>query len=255
MTEPAAAEIERFRAQGWLGPLPLVSRDAALALAARIRAQVLPRPGPVAGHGPAKFRHLDDAGLAELLSHPRLVELLAALLGPEPWLWQSNLIDKSPEGNADENPWHADRYYLDLIGGVNVSAWIALDDVDEGNSCLRVLPGSHRRSFRLLRRTAPEHRAGIVALAPEDRLRMVSQPMPAGSFLLLHEAVIHGSAANRSGRPRLGLAARYTDGRGRILHDAPGYRAVALRPSPASAARASERPETRDPSPAPWGRR
>lgn len=38
---------------------------------------------------------------------------------------------------------HQDVIYWQLEPMINVSAWLAIDDVDEENSCVQLIPGSH----------------------------------------------------------------------------------------------------------------
>src|SRR5436190_39806 len=44
------------------------------------------------------------------------------------------------------NMWHQDSPYWPTLApkDVMVTAWVALDDVDEGNGCMRMMPGTHQ---------------------------------------------------------------------------------------------------------------
>jgi hypothetical protein len=71
-------------------------------------------------------------------------------------------------------PWHQDRRYWG--GCVKWTVWIALDQVDPGNGCLRVLRGSHQRD---LGHDAPAgYGLGFVHRA--DLLLHASHPCQAG---------------------------------------------------------------------------
>ena len=82
----------------------------------------------------------DELSLAWLLD-ARLNECLTALLGIEPFAVQTMLYFKPP--GARGQALHQDQYYLRVSPGTCMAAWLALDDCDEANGCLQVVPGSH----------------------------------------------------------------------------------------------------------------
>ena len=45
-------------------------------------------------------------------------------------------------------PWHQDNAYYGFTPDDALSVWIALDDCDEENGCMRVVSGSHRRGLQ-----------------------------------------------------------------------------------------------------------
>jgi ectoine hydroxylase-related dioxygenase (phytanoyl-CoA dioxygenase family) len=90
-------------------------------------------------HQPHKVSPL----VAESMSHPRLVEVLTTVIGPNVKAMQSMLFVKS-EGKPGQ-PWHQDEYFIPTRDRSLTAVWIALDDATVENGCLWVLPGSHRR--------------------------------------------------------------------------------------------------------------
>lgn len=75
---------------------------------------------------------------------------------------------------------------------------------------MRVIPGSHRdyRPHRLVDRADSTLNREIDAGAVDDR-DAVTIVLQAGQVSLHDIGIVHGSAANRSGRRRAGLALRY----------------------------------------------
>ena len=57
-------------------------------------------------------------------------------------LFQDNLIWKSPRGQQAIS-WHQDFAYWPLSAPMGITVWIALDDSDEDNGCVHVIPESH----------------------------------------------------------------------------------------------------------------
>jgi ectoine hydroxylase-related dioxygenase (phytanoyl-CoA dioxygenase family) len=81
--------------------------------------------------------------LAQMLAHPRIVEVLTRAIGPNVKAMQSMLFMKS-EGKPGQ-PWHQDEYFIPTRDRSLTAVWIALDDATVENGCLWVLPGSHKR--------------------------------------------------------------------------------------------------------------
>src|ERR1041385_715540 len=81
----------------------------------------------------------DDVSLKWLLA-PRLNQQLTSLLGTEPYAVQTMLYFKPP--GARGQAMHQDQYYLRVQPGTCMAAWLPLDDCDEGNGCIQVIPGS-----------------------------------------------------------------------------------------------------------------
>ena len=82
----------------------------------------------------------DDLSLQWMLD-PRFREGLATLLGGDPFAVQSMIYFKPP--GARGQALHQDQFYLQVEPGTCMAAWLALDDCDEENGCLQVVPGSH----------------------------------------------------------------------------------------------------------------
>ena len=96
-----------------------------------------------------------------------------------------------------------------------VSAWLALDDVDESNGCMSMVPGSHRWGRRwtdyLSTLTAWEQ-LGEGFTSPDGRpVQPTLWPVPRGGVSFHHGLTWHGSHANTSGRPRRAIALHYMD--------------------------------------------
>ena len=74
----------------------------------------------------------------------RLSRIIEGLIGVEPVLVTDQIFMKPPHfGSA--KPYHQDNYYFKCDPADHViTAWIAMDDVDESNGCLRYIEGSHK---------------------------------------------------------------------------------------------------------------
>jgi ectoine hydroxylase-related dioxygenase (phytanoyl-CoA dioxygenase family) len=200
------AEILAYRDRGYLGPITLCSPDEMAEIRGRIDREVLRTTGPNPTN-PSQCRHLDRRVVHDLVTHPAVIGRAVSLLGPDVMCWASNFWMK--EAGGDEIPWHQDSRYWPLEPMLNVTAWIAIDQADEENSCVRVVPGSHRREYP----ETVDERAGWrsrVDPALIDEAQVVPMVLAPGQCFLFNERLLHQSNPNRSSRRRLGLAVRLT---------------------------------------------
>jgi ectoine hydroxylase-related dioxygenase (phytanoyl-CoA dioxygenase family) len=148
---------------------------------------------------------------ARLLHHAAIVEAAAELLqAREVRLWHDQ-VQYKPAGTGGVNMWHQDSPYWRPLEPKDqqVTAWIALDDVDADNGCMSMVPGSHLwgnhieylnklKSFDAMPREYFGH-------AVEVRLC----PVAKGQVHFHHSLTWHGSHANTSGRPRRAIALHF----------------------------------------------
>lgn len=200
------AEADRFRTDGFVGPFRLCSSAEMIELGARIRAEVLPFDGPAGT--PLQSRHQDNPLIYQLCTDRAILDRIMSLLGPDLILWRSHLFDKPP--GSPEVPWHQDINFWPLEPQLNVSAWIAVDRASTENSCMRFIPGSHKRSVPHVE-AKPGMLFGEMA-DPEfvETGAAIDIEAEPGEFFLFNERLLHQSDPNRSSKQRLGLAVRIT---------------------------------------------
>jgi ectoine hydroxylase-related dioxygenase (phytanoyl-CoA dioxygenase family) len=124
---------------------------------------------------------------------------------------------KQPGGIV--KPYHQDSYYFTIEPMELVTCWTALDDVTLENGCMWVIPGSHRKGII-------DHEDWFIGDRPDkqipeeaiERERETAIVMSAGSASFHHSVLLHRSAANRSDRPRRGLAVHYMSARSKWTH-------------------------------------
>ena len=139
--------------------------------------------------------------VAALLGHRGMLDVLAQLLGSGVRFQVSKLNMKAAhDGSAVE--WHQDWAFHPHTNDDLLTVGVMLDDVDETNGPLCVLPGSHRGEIH------DHHANGYFSGAidpvknPIDFSAAVPLVGTAGSMTFHHVRAVHGSAPNRSVRPR-----------------------------------------------------
>lgn len=152
----------------------------------------------------------DDVSLRWLIDS-RLNEYLTAFLGVEPYATQTMLYFK-PAG-ARGQALHQDQFYLKAKPGTCMAAWMALDDCDEENGCLQVVPGSH--NWDLLCAIPADTTTSFtdVTVPLPEGVKPVPAIMKAGDVLFFNGQVVHGSFPNTSkDRFRRSLIGHYVTG-------------------------------------------
>ena len=156
--------------------------------------------------------HARDAFFRRLLEEGSLREAAARLLGEAVRPINQQVFIKPPGGDSRPTPPHQDGFYFHLEPCIAATLWLALDDVDAENGCLRYVRGSHRRGVRPHRRTTTlGFSQGVSDFGtPEDVANEVACTARAGDLVAHHAMTIHRADANRApDRPRRALGLIY----------------------------------------------
>jgi ectoine hydroxylase-related dioxygenase (phytanoyl-CoA dioxygenase family) len=136
---------------------------------------------------------------------PRIVNSVRILQGEDVSFFHGKVMLKQP-GSGGAFEWHQDYGYWYDQGFVfprMMSAWVALDPSLRENGCLEVLRGSHK--LGRLNHTAAGSQTGADPKRLEQvrgQFEHVHCEMRPGSVLFFDNLLLHGSAPNRSARPR-----------------------------------------------------
>lgn len=148
-----------------------------------------------------KEPHAVMPSVAALVRHPGMIEILSQLIGPGV-RFQTSKLNMKAAGDGAAVEWHQDWAFYPHTNDDLVAVGIMLDDVDENNGPLCVLPGSHRGVIY------DHHANGFFCGAidpiesPIDFSAAVELVGPAGSISFHHVRAVHGSAPNRSTHSR-----------------------------------------------------
>lgn len=221
-------EVGRFHTDGYLGPFTAVEPDSMSAIRSIIESDVLNSSG--LANSPLQSRHLDRRCVYDLVSHPNIVDRVADLMGPDIVLWRSNIFNKEA-GQPTEIPWHQDFKYWPIEPPINISAWIAIDEVTVENSCVQLIPGSHLDIVPHIPAIPGQEFAVRADPSGVDTGRALNMELRPGEFFLFVERLLHHSEPNHSAKRRMGIAARFTVPFVRVDHDRlfPKHRAILVR--------------------------
>ncbi len=234
--------IAAYRRDGFHFPLPVLPPAEAATLRARLEAVEAAQGGPLKAamrHKP----HLLFPWLNEVVRHPRILDAVSDLLGPDLLCWSSTFFIKEAADRGFVS-WHQDATYWGLSAPDVTTVWLALTPANRENGCMKFIAGTqatqvgHHDTFdpdNLLTRgqelevTVNEEQAVLAELAP-------------GEASLHHVMLFHGSEPNRSSDRRIGFAIRYIPTR---------LRQIAGERDSATLVRGEDRYHHFDPEPAP----
>jgi ectoine hydroxylase-related dioxygenase (phytanoyl-CoA dioxygenase family) len=211
-------EIQFFHDNGYLGPYAICSPEEMSEIRLRIEREVLTTDGENPKNR-LQCRHLDKKLIYDLCAHPAIVERMKALYGVDLILWASYFFNK--ERGGAEIPWHQDMNYWPLEPVVNISSWMAIDPVTVENSCVQIIPGSHKKMIPHKKSTDGMAFGEMADPAFVETSKLINIELKPGEFFLFNEKLLHHSEKNRSDKRRLGLSMRVTVPFVKIVHDFP----------------------------------
>ena len=203
------AEIQRYRRDGYLSPIRVMSTADSAALRGRLEAFEADS-GPLAGKLRQKS-HLLFTWLNDLIRHERILDAVEDVIGPDILCWGTSFFIKEKRNPAFVS-WHQDSTYWGLDPADIVTAWVALSDSTAANGAMRVMPGSHTMSQIAHQDTfSPENllSRGQEIMVDVDASQAATLTLGAGEMSLHHVRLIHGSEPNPSDERRIGFAIRY----------------------------------------------
>ena len=157
--------------------------------------------------------HANDVFWLELCRHPRVLDRVQSVLGPDLVLIMSHLIVKRAADGLSV-AWHQDNTYWPSVHGTDIcTVWLAIDDTDRANGCMQVIPCTHQ-GYPDMEKIVTDGKdlLGLtVEVTDEMKAVAVALEMRAGSLSVHDSFILHGSEANTSGRRRAAYTMRYAN--------------------------------------------
>lgn len=203
-------EIARYAERGYAFPVAALDEDETAYFVGGYR-RVADRLGGSPRPIELFLLHLFHEWAWRLVTHPKILDAVEQVLGPNILVWDSSVFPKPP-GSESFVSMHQDGTYWGLHEGDITTAWVALTASTRASGCMRVAPGSHR--LPILPHTDTHAHKNLLTrgqavqreVAEADIIDIELQP---GEVSLHHVRLIHGSGPNTSDQPRIGYAVRY----------------------------------------------
>ncbi len=155
-----------------------------------------------------KSQHDNSEFFHAFAAEPFIMDLLAPLM-PSGIRLHNSKINMKSAGIGESVEWHQDWAFYPHTNDDVLAIGIYLDDCTQENGPMFVTPGSHKGPVY------DHHEGGYFCGAIDPDLiepeiaRAVPLTGPAGTFTIHHAWLLHGSAYNRSARPRRFLLQSY----------------------------------------------
>ena len=139
-----------------------------------------------------------------------ILAMVGQLIGDNLALWGTTVFGK-PAHKGKATPWHQDGQYWPIRPLATCTVWIAIDDVDVQNGCMRVISGSHKARELLKHHT---NTADDLTLNQEldhgqfDVSKAVDLILKPGQMSFHDINLVHGSNHNTSSKRRAGYVLR-----------------------------------------------
>ena len=207
LLEPDA--VTAYRRDGIHFPLRVLPESEAASLLARLEAIEAAHGGRL----PARMNqkpHLLFSWLHALVRHPRILDAVEDVLGPDLLCWSAQFFAKNG-GDPGYVSWHQDGTYWGLSSPEVVTAWVALTPSTVESGCMRVVPGTQHAQFAHKDTFAETNllSRGQEVQVDVNAADAVDVVLAAGEMSLHHVLIVHGSAPNRAAHRRVGFAIRY----------------------------------------------
>lgn len=163
-----------------------------------------------AGSYSVKHAHMKYGAVWDLIRHPRIVSFVNDLLGDDVIGWGAHFFCKMP-GDGKTVAWHQDASYWPLTPSKTLTVWLAIDDADVANGCMKFVAGSHLQGPLTYRRSTAEEDNVLDQTVEnaEEYGAVVYNELRAGQCSIHSDLLLHGSEVNDSDRRRCGLTLRY----------------------------------------------
>jgi phytanoyl-CoA hydroxylase len=153
---------------------------------------------------PGTLKQLQDIDRYDSFFHNILVgsrfEEIAEGLLEEKVVGKTLEYFNKPPKIGKPTPPHQDGYYFKLKPSKAVTMWMALEEVDMENGCVRYIKGSHLKGMRPHGRTQTlGFSQGIIDYgSKEDMDNEIAFPAKPGDLLVHHSLTIHTAGGNKS---------------------------------------------------------
>ncbi|MEM8992621.1 MAG: phytanoyl-CoA dioxygenase family protein, partial [Pseudomonadota bacterium] len=206
MALDTASLAARYEQDGFVSAVPILSQAEAAEHRARMEAAEA-RIGSI--HYRPKIHTLLRSPW-ELATHPAVLDLAEAMLGPDILLYNATYIIKEP-GTTSHVSWHQDLTYWGLSDDRQVTFWLALSPASVESGCMRMIPGSHRKGMAEHATTEDEsnvlfHGQTVTGIDEDASVMCTLEP---GEASFHHGWTLHASMPNRSADRRIGLNVQY----------------------------------------------
>jgi ectoine hydroxylase-related dioxygenase (phytanoyl-CoA dioxygenase family) len=159
----------------------------------------------------------DRPQLGEFIFSDMMAEICKATIGNNAYLFWEQFVVKGTDPEGAEFTWHQDSGYVDNIHKSYVNAWIPLDDVNEENGTVYLLPYYLAGTKEKVEHKPLEGSNDRVGYFGAEK--GVPANCPAGSIVVFSSTCFHRSGTNKTNKMRRAYAIQFSP---EIIYEADG---------------------------------
>ncbi len=154
--------------------------------------------------------HLPFPWMWDIIRNENILDAVEDLIGPNILCWGSSFFTKQAHDTRFVS-WHQDSTYYGLSDRSTLNVWYAFSNSDVESGCMNYIPGTHKAGQLDHDETYAEGNLLVKGqtIRDVDESKAVPVILQPGEFSIHHESVIHGSGANNSAAPRIGISIHY----------------------------------------------
>lgn len=150
----------------------------------------------------------DHPELGKFIFSDLMAEICKATIGEEAYLFWEQFVVKGTDPKGAEFTWHQDSGYVDYVHKYYVNAWVPLDDVNEENGTVYLLPyGLAGTKEKVEHKPVPNSNDRVGYFGTE---KGIPANCPAGSIVVFSSTTFHRSGANKTNKLRRAYAIQFS---------------------------------------------
>ena len=207
--------INKYKKEGFCYGIPIFSKSETKSIRSEIEALEKKFKNGISKKKLDQFFRVNGHFVIPLLANlsrtSKILDYIELLLGSNILVWSVELFIKEP-GSSKIVSWHQDLTYWGMgETDKEVTAWIALSNVNIESGCMRFIPKSHNK--KILKHEDTFDKDNLLSRGQEikgiNEEDAIYAPLKPGEMSLHHGKCLHASGKNNSKDRRIGLAIRY----------------------------------------------
>ena len=140
-----------------------------------------------------------------------ILNIVEQLIGKNFALWNSSFFAK-PSFNGQATPWHQDGQYWPIRPLATCSVWLAIDNANHENGCLKFIKGSHKEKIVKKHKINKSKNLTLnqeILKSEYTKKNTVNLILKRGQISLHDVYMVHGSEENKSPNSRRAMTMRF----------------------------------------------
>jgi non-heme Fe2+,alpha-ketoglutarate-dependent halogenase len=205
MPKLSSNQLQEYNDNGYVAPIDVLTKNETIEIRKEI--EFIEKKFPKGIEKSGRYNaHLISPLLDQVVHNIKILDSVESVIGKDILVCGTTLFIKNPYEKGFVS-YHQDAKYIGLEPHNWVTVWVAITNANEENGCMKMWPGSHKKSLK-------EHnqkfnkgnlltRGQTVENVPEKEIKPLV--LSAGQMSLHHPTLVHGSGLNKSNDRRIGF--------------------------------------------------